>query len=69
MRPELGAPDLEEVTFSPADESWSREWRHFAEAILAGDDRALAGDLASARYGWACIEEAYARSESSEIHA
>ncbi len=58
MKPELGPPETEQVTFSEQDESWSREWNHFAEAILASDGRALLGDLASARYAWTCVERA-----------
>ena len=69
MRPELGVPDIEELTFPPDDASWAREWAAFAEAVAAGDDRPLAGDLRSARYGWHCIENAYARAELRGAHA
>lgn len=58
MRPELGPPDIEKVTYPDRDESWQREWTHFAEAIEASDGRPLLGDLASARYAWSCVEEA-----------
>jgi predicted dehydrogenase len=61
MKPELGPPDVETIEFPPADESWSREWQEFADAIHAADGRPLAGDLGSAAYGWQCVEEAYAR--------
>ena len=64
MRPELGPPDVETIDFPPDDESWSREWRQFAAAISAGDGRPLSGDLESARYGWQCVEAAYARNEA-----
>ena len=60
MKPELGPPDVETIEFPPEDESWAREWQEFAEAIHAGDGRPLAGDLASAAYGWQCVEAAYA---------
>jgi predicted dehydrogenase len=58
MRPELGPPDVERVSYPDRDESWEREWNHFAEAIVARDGRQLLGDLGSARYAWSCVEEA-----------
>jgi predicted dehydrogenase len=58
MRPELGPPDLEEVTFADEDVSWVEEWRHFAEAVRSGADGALLGDLDSARYCWSVVESA-----------
>jgi predicted dehydrogenase len=58
MRPELGPPDVERVMYPERDESWQREWAHFAGAIEAADGRPLLGDLASARYAWSCVEEA-----------
>jgi predicted dehydrogenase len=61
MRPELGPPDVETIEFPPDDESWSREWDEFADAVHSADGRPLAGDLESAAYGWRCIETAYAR--------
>jgi predicted dehydrogenase len=61
MRPELGPPDVETIEHPAEDESWSREWEEFADAVHAGDGRPLAGDLESATYGWRCIEAAYAR--------
>jgi predicted dehydrogenase len=60
MRPELGPPDAEQIAFPAQDVSWLGEWRHFREALLAGDGRALSGDLESARYAWASVEAAYA---------
>jgi predicted dehydrogenase len=59
MRPELGPPDLEEIEYAPEDVSWSAEWQHLREAILAGDGRPLLGDLASARYAHERVEDAY----------
>ena len=61
MKPELGPPDVETIEFAAEDQSWSREWREFADALRAGDGRPLAGDLESAAYGWRCVEAAYAR--------
>ena len=61
MRPELGPPDLETFDFPPDDESWSREWQEFADAVGADDGRTLSGDLESSLYGWRCVEQAYAR--------
>jgi predicted dehydrogenase len=58
MKPELGPPDLEEITFPEEDVSWSAEWEHFA-AALAGEVELL-GSLADARYAWARVEDAYA---------
>lgn len=61
MRPELGPPDVEEIEYPPEDPSWVEEWRHLRQAVRAKDHRPLLGDLQSARYAWACIEEAYER--------
>jgi predicted dehydrogenase len=58
MRPELGPPDVEHVSYPDRDESWEREWNHFAEAVVTRDGRQLLGDLGSARYAWSCVEEA-----------
>ena len=60
MRPELGPPDMTEESYPDVDESWQREWEHFAEAITSGDGRDLLGDLNSARFAWARIEQAQA---------
>jgi hypothetical protein len=60
MAPELGPPELEEVDYPEEDRSWQREWSSFAEAIEAGDERLLNGDLSDARYAWEQIEAAYA---------
>jgi predicted dehydrogenase len=61
MKPELGPPDLETIEFPSEDESWSLEWQELAGAVHGADGRPLAGDLASAGYGWKCVEAAYAR--------
>jgi predicted dehydrogenase len=63
MSPELGPPELEEVAYEPEDGSWRLEWEHFAEALDAGDDRPLNGDLDDALYAWTQVEAAYAGSE------
>ncbi|HWJ50597.1 MAG TPA: Gfo/Idh/MocA family oxidoreductase [Solirubrobacteraceae bacterium] len=59
MGPELGPPALEEIQYPAEDGSWDAEWEHFAEAIIAGDGRALLGDLRSARDAWEQVEAAY----------
>jgi predicted dehydrogenase len=58
MKPEMGPPDVEELTFSEEDVSWRAEWEHFATAL--DGEVELLGSLADARYAWARIEEAYA---------
>jgi predicted dehydrogenase len=65
MRPELGPPDVETIEFASEDKSWVREWDEFAAAITADDGRVLHGDLESARYGWECVDAAYARGDSA----
>ncbi len=60
MSPELGPPELEEFEFGGQDLSWSAEWEHFASAITSSSP--LLGDLNDARYAWAQVESAYARS-------
>jgi predicted dehydrogenase len=59
MGPELGPPALEELHYSAEDGSWTAEWEHFAEAIVAADGRSLLGDLRSARDAWEQVEAAY----------
>ncbi len=60
MGPELGPPDVQEIRYPNEDLSWEREWANFSEAINAGDERLLNGDLNDARYAWEQIEAAYA---------
>jgi predicted dehydrogenase len=60
MSPEMGPPAAEERSYGVEDLSWSREWEHFAEAIMTGGP--MLGELADARYAWATIEAAYATS-------
>jgi len=59
MKPELGPPDVDEVSYEEGDISWEAEWAHFADSLRAGDDRPLLGDLTSLRYGWQIVEAAY----------
>jgi len=59
MGPELGPPSLEQVSYPESDGSWQAEWEHFAEAVVAGDDRPLLGDLQAARDAWVQVEAAY----------
>jgi predicted dehydrogenase len=68
MRPELGPPDVEEVSYPARDVSWSEEWEHFAAALTAADGRPLLGDLHDARYAWAQVEAAYASARHSWNH-
>jgi len=65
MEPELGPPTLTEIRYRDEDCSWRAEWEHFAEAIVAADDRPLLGDLTSAREAWEQVESAYAASPHS----
>jgi predicted dehydrogenase len=65
MKPELGPPDLEELSFPAEDVSWRGEWEHFV-AALAGEAE-LSGSLDDARYAWARIEDAYAGSPYAQM--
>jgi predicted dehydrogenase len=60
MGPELGPPELEEISYPDEDRSWEREWESFSRAIEAGDERLLCGGLHDARYAWGQVEAAYA---------
>ena len=60
MSPQLGPPEVEEISYADEDRSWEREWQSFGEAIRAGDERLVSGDLNDARYAWAQVEAAYA---------
>jgi predicted dehydrogenase len=60
MKPELGPPDVEEMSWPNEDVSWLEEWRHFRAAIADGTP--LLGDLGDARFGWETIDAAYAAS-------
>lgn len=59
MKPELGPPDVEVTAFPPTDVSWEHEWRSVRADVLSG--RLTLDDLASARYAWAVVEDAYSR--------
>lgn len=69
MGPELGPPELDELTYPEADDSWAAEWRHFAAAIQADDGRPLLGDLQSALYAWTQVEAAYAGNAAGLVGA
>lgn len=60
MGPELGPPEVQEISYPNEDRSWEREWASFSAAIEARDERLLNGDLHDARYAWEQIEAAYA---------
>jgi predicted dehydrogenase len=60
MGPELGPPEVEELTYGIDDLSWKTEWEHFAGRIES--DAELLGSLDDAHYAWTCIEAAYASS-------
>jgi len=67
MRPELGPPDVEEITYPDEDRSWQLEWVNFAQAIDAGDAGLLRGDLGDAHYAWTQIEHAYSASPYADM--
>jgi predicted dehydrogenase len=58
MKPELGPPDVEELSWPNDDVSWLEEWRHFRAAIADGTP--VLGGLEDARFAWQRIDEAYA---------
>jgi predicted dehydrogenase len=60
MGPELGPPELQEITYPDEDHSWELEWHNLLAAIDAGDEEQLNGRLEDARYAWEQIEAAYA---------
>ncbi len=67
MGPDLGPPDVEEVTYPDADGSWEQEWLSFMAAIDATDERLISGDLEDARYAWTQVEAAYASGPYAQI--
>jgi predicted dehydrogenase len=67
MSPELGPPEVEQVSYPDEDRSWEREWESFRSAIAAGDPRLINGGLDDARYAWEQIEAAYAASPYSAV--
>jgi predicted dehydrogenase len=69
MGPELGPPRLEEIRYANEDRSWKAEWEHFAEAVVAADDRPLLGDLRSVRDALEQVEAAYAASAYADMRS
>jgi hypothetical protein len=67
MGPELGPPQVQEISYPNEDRSWEREWASFSEAIEVGDEGLLSGDLNDARYAWEQIEAAYATGPYSRM--
>jgi predicted dehydrogenase len=67
MGPELGPPDVQEIAYPNEDRSWEREWTSFREAIEAGEERLLNGDLHDARYAWEQVEAAYATGSYAQM--
>jgi predicted dehydrogenase len=57
MKPELGPPDTEVREYPGEDVSWTREWAALRSAVAAAEP---VPDLASARYCWEIVEQAYA---------
>ena len=60
MGPELGQPELEEISYGDTDASWEAEWAHFRHAVVARAADGLLGDLRSARYALEIVRSAYA---------
>ena len=60
MGPDLGPPQVEEISYPDEDRSWEREWESFSGAIRAGEERPPGGGLNDARYAWRQVEAAYA---------
>jgi predicted dehydrogenase len=54
----MGKPESEVIQFDPIDVSWGLEWESVRAAIAAGVP--VVEDLASVRYCWSLIEQAYA---------
>ncbi len=69
MGPELGPPAVEEIRYANEDNTWKAEWEHFAGAVVAGDGRALLGDLHSTRAAWEQVEAAYAACANPQLPA
>jgi predicted dehydrogenase len=67
MGPQLGPPQVQEISYPDEDRSWEHEWLSFSEAIELGDERLLSGDLSDARYAWEQIEAAYAAGPYAQV--
>ena len=61
MGPELGPPEVEELSYPDEDRSWEPGVGELQRGDRAGEDaRLLNGDLGDALYAWEQIEAAYA---------
>ena len=67
MKPQLGPPDVETVSYPDQDASWTAEWQHFAAALEHG--LPLLGGLPDARYVWSVVEEAYNSAGYGDVRA
>lgn len=67
MKPELGPPEVEELSWPNEDVSWLEEWRHFRAAIADGTP--VLGGLEDARFAWRTIDEAYEMSGYGPVRA
>ncbi len=67
MAPQLGPPTLEQIDYPDEDRSWTAEWEHLAEAVVAADGRPQLGDLRAARYAMAQVDAAYAASAYADL--
>jgi predicted dehydrogenase len=67
MRPELGPPECEQVSYPDEDRSWEREWTNLSAAIAAGDASLLNGGLRDVGYAWEQIEAAYSASSFASM--
>ena len=67
MSPELGPPELEEISYPDEDRSFEREWANFCKAIDAGDGSLINGGLPAALYAWVQVEAAYSLGPYAEM--
>jgi predicted dehydrogenase len=56
MLPEMGPPELEEISYADDDPTWSLEWNHFLQQIGNGEFASGDDTIASALHAWNCIE-------------
>ena len=62
MSPEMGPPDVEDISAPAGDVSWKEEWQNLRAAVAADDPSLLDGDLDDARYAHSVIQEIYCAS-------